>query len=174
LRASARIAGSASASGQLGESEPAPAQRGGHHERQAELGVVLVARSPFRLGRLADDLAGHRVDRAADRRDVLGAQPVLGAQVQHRVGERVDEVADRVRLDGGAHQLPGLPEAVADRGRVGLPAGWNPPAPPMPTRADTSTPSTYAATVADRDSWAVRVTVDSSWPVVDRGAATTL
>ena len=94
---------------QVREAETALHEAGGNNERGTELGLVFVGGADFVFVRFGDD--GH----CLARQKGLGADNIsavdLIVQPDGRIGAAMDEVADRIGLDGGLREFPDRPQS---------------------------------------------------------------
>ena len=94
---------------QVPEPETALHEAGGNDERGTELGLVFVGGADFVFVRFGDD--GH----CLARQKGLGADNIsavdLIVQPDGRIGAAMDEVADRIGLDGALREFPDTPQS---------------------------------------------------------------
>ena len=91
-------------------------QAGGDDELGAELRFVFVGRADLGCVRFGDDRHGVARQQGLDAGDIGGID--LGMQFDRGVGAAVDEVADRIGLDGGLRQFPERAEGGEFGGEV--------------------------------------------------------
>ena len=99
---------------QFGQTKAAQHQTRCRDELHAELRIVVVGRFDLVGVGLRDDVDGRFRYQRLHRHDVFGLEVMFFAQHQRGIGAGVDQVADRIRLDGDFAGFPAFAQPGGD------------------------------------------------------------